>query len=82
VPIDDPARQQVVAAAVVLEEGARLSAAEIRDVLRRRLSVYKVPRRILLLSSMEQVPMTPSMKVRKRELATMIASAAEDEPVG
>ena len=45
---------------------------------RPRLSVYKIPRRVLFLDSVDDVPMTPSMKVRKRELAAMLAAMPEE----
>jgi acyl-coenzyme A synthetase/AMP-(fatty) acid ligase len=78
VAVDDPRRDQIVGAAVVLVPGASLTADEIRGRLRERLSSYKVPRKILFLGSADDVPMTPSTKVRRPELAAMIA--ALDDP--
>ncbi|PXX01671.1 acyl-CoA synthetase (AMP-forming)/AMP-acid ligase II [Mycolicibacterium moriokaense] len=74
VGIDDPDRDQLVAAAVLRTPGSILTEEEIRVQLRQRLSVYKVPRVIVFLNSMDEVPMTPSMKVRKRALAEFIDS--------
>ena len=72
VALDDPARGQIVAAAVIPIEGVHLTEDEIKEQLRGRLSVYKVPKAIAILGSVDDVPMTPSMKVRKRELAALI----------
>ena len=72
VGIDDDRRGQVVGAAVVPVEGAVIDPANLRERLRSELSVYKIPRRILVLESLADVPMTPTMKVRKRDLAAMI----------
>ncbi|MFA5885375.1 MAG: class I adenylate-forming enzyme family protein [Acidimicrobiia bacterium] len=77
VAIDDAERGQVVGAAIVLVPGASLAAAEIRARLRDRLSSYKVPRKIVFLDSTDDVPMTPSTKVRRVELAAMIDAAPE-----
>lgn len=84
VAIDDVQRDQVVAAAVVLTPGLALMPDAICAHLRTRLSTYKVPKMLVVLDSVDEVPMTPSLKVRKRELATLIAArhaasaAAED----
>jgi len=77
VAIDDVERDQIVGAAIVLVPGATLTPAEIRARLRDRLSSYKVPRKIAFLDSVDDVPMTPSTKVRRVELAAMIDAAAE-----
>jgi len=77
VGIDDGDRGQLVAAAVVLRAHATLSVEEIQRTLRRRLSPYKVPRAIITLASVDEVPMTPSMKVRKRLLATLIQARVQ-----
>lgn len=73
VAVADPVRDQAVGAALVLEDGVTMTADDVRERLRTRLSVYKVPRLVLFLDSVDDVPMTPSMKVRKRELAAMLA---------
>lgn len=74
VGLDDPQRDQLVAAAVVRTPGSTLTREDIDDALRQRLSVYKVPRVVVFLDSVDEVPMTPSMKVRKRALAELIES--------
>ena len=70
--IDDDRRGQVVGAAVVPVEGVDVDPIALRERLRSELSVYKIPRRFLVLESFTEVPLTPSMKVRKRDLAAMI----------
>jgi acyl-CoA synthetase (AMP-forming)/AMP-acid ligase II len=79
VGLDDDLRGQLVGAAVVPTSGATLLADQIRQRLRDRLSPYKVPRAIIVLSSVDEVPMTPSMKVRKRLLAELIRSRVQAE---
>ncbi|OBI93519.1 class I adenylate-forming enzyme family protein [Mycobacterium sp. 1245805.9] len=74
---DEGVRGQIVTAAVVLSPGAALSPEEIRHHLQHRLSSYKVPRSIVVFDSIDEIPMTPSMKVRKRELAALIRSRIE-----
>ena len=81
VAIDDEERGQIVGAAIVLVPGATLTPAAIRARLRDRLSSYKVPRAIVFLDSVDDVPMTPSTKVRRVELAAMIAAGAEPDAV-
>lgn len=71
VGLPDADRGQLVAAAVVRTD-ARVTADEIRAMLRERLSPYKVPRVIVFLESLDEVPMTPSIKVDKRGLAELI----------
>jgi acyl-CoA synthetase (AMP-forming)/AMP-acid ligase II len=82
VGLADSERGQVVAAAVVRAPGSTLTADDIRTQLRERLSVYKVPRAIVFFDSIDQIPMTPTMKVRKRELAELIAQELEERPTG
>ena len=94
VGVDDDERGQAVAAVVVPEEGARIDPVELRERLRSSLSSYKLPRRILVLDSFAEVPMTPSFKVRnassrRSSSATASSSVQEaadhdvpDDPVG
>ena len=62
-----------VIAFVQLSPGATLTAAELADHAGRNLAPYKRPSQILLVPGM---PLTPTGKVRKDELARMIASSA------
>jgi acyl-CoA synthetase (AMP-forming)/AMP-acid ligase II len=77
VGIDDPARGQVVGAAVVPAEGADLDAREIGRWLRTRLSSYKVPR-LLAIVQQSEVPFTPSYKLQKQALAQIIRERGTD----
>jgi acyl-CoA synthetase (AMP-forming)/AMP-acid ligase II len=72
VPLPDRARGQLVAAAIVPAEGARLDPDAIRDELRARLSAYKVPR-VVVLVERDDVPMTASNKVHKKLIADLVA---------
>jgi acyl-CoA synthetase (AMP-forming)/AMP-acid ligase II len=72
VGLPDADRGQVVAAAVVPVGGVDLTAEAIKDALRERLSPYKVPKIVVFLESAADVPMTPSSKVLKRDLAELI----------
>jgi acyl-CoA synthetase (AMP-forming)/AMP-acid ligase II len=73
--VDDDARGQVVAAAVVTGDDETLSAQQL-DVLRvalaERLSAYKVPR-ILMAVPVGQVPMMSSGKLDARALRRLLA---------
>ena len=64
---------QLVVAAVVPTEGSAPTEASLQAALRERLSSYKVPRRILVISP-EEVLWTPSNKVKLAEMAQMIAT--------
>jgi acyl-CoA synthetase (AMP-forming)/AMP-acid ligase II len=73
VGVADPARGQVVAAAVRVPAGhAGVDPDELRTRLRSRLSAYKVPRRILSLRD-EEVPMMSSGKLDLRALKAKLA---------
>jgi acyl-CoA synthetase (AMP-forming)/AMP-acid ligase II len=64
---------QLVVAAVVPTEGSAPTEASLQAALRERLSSYKVPRRILVISP-DEVLWTPSNKVKLAEMAKMIAT--------
>ncbi len=71
--LPDEQRGQLVAAAVVARDGfSPLDEIAIAATLKQRLSSYKVPRAFLELA-LEEVPMLPSNKVARREIARMIA---------
>jgi acyl-CoA synthetase (AMP-forming)/AMP-acid ligase II len=74
VGLPDADRGQLVAAAVVPAAGAHLTEESIKGALRERLSPFKVPRVVVFLESVADVPMTPSSKVRKRDLVELIES--------
>ena len=63
----------LLAAAVLMTPGRVLDEAAVIAVLRRRLSSFKVPRRIVALAEAE-LPMTGSGKVKKAELARLMAT--------
>lgn len=69
VGLPDPERGQVVAAAVVVPDGAAFDEDAVRDQLRTELSAYKIPRRFAALTP-GQVPLMPSGKV---DLARLVA---------
>jgi len=64
---------QCVVAAVVPTEGCTPTEASLQAALRERLSSYKVPRRIVVITP-EEVLWTPSNKVRLADMAKMIAA--------
>jgi acyl-CoA synthetase (AMP-forming)/AMP-acid ligase II len=78
VAIDDATRGQAVGAAVIPEAGTELGIAEILQILRARLSSYKVPMFVAFFEP-EELPVTPSYKMRKPILAEMIRSRAGGE---
>jgi acyl-CoA synthetase (AMP-forming)/AMP-acid ligase II len=63
----DAAFGQVVAAAVVLADGAQGDAEALRTVLRETLSSYKVPKRFVFVAE-EEIPRTSTGKLRLGEL--------------
>lgn len=71
--LPDAETGQLVVAAVVPTEGSAPTEASLQAALRERLSSYKVPRRILVISS-DEVLWTPSNKVKLAEMARMIAA--------
>jgi acyl-CoA synthetase (AMP-forming)/AMP-acid ligase II len=72
VGVPDPVRGQNVAAALVLDSGRELSAAQCRERLRAELSAYKVPRHVFFCAKAE-LPFTDSGKIDKRRLAAQLA---------
>ena len=77
VGIPDPARGQLVAAAIVLQAGRSATADAIRSRLRAELSAYKVPRHLFLYRS-EDLPFTDSGKIDKHRLAQLLAERAAE----
>jgi acyl-CoA synthetase (AMP-forming)/AMP-acid ligase II len=74
-PLPDPSKGELVSAAVVLESGCTLGAADIRKELRKDLSPYKVPTTIAIFKSGE-IPWTATFKVRRHQLTEMILERA------
>ncbi len=70
--LPDPVRGQVVVAAVVLENGTSVTADDLRRALRARLSTFKVPSSFVFMSA-DEIPWTPSFKVRYGKLAELLA---------
>jgi acyl-CoA synthetase (AMP-forming)/AMP-acid ligase II len=71
--LPDPDLGELVAAAVVPAPGAEPTEDGLRAALRDRLSGFKIPRRIVFITH-DDVPQTPTGKVRLFDLATMIRS--------
>ena len=74
-PLPDRVRGELVSAAVVLEDGSNLDAETITAELKKDLSPFKVPTAIAIFTS-EEIPWTPTFKVRRRELTEMIVQRA------
>ncbi len=72
VGLPDAQRGQIVVAAVVAG-GEAIDFAEIEQALKRRLSAYKVPRAFVAIDR-EDVPMLPSNKVARREIAALLGA--------
>ncbi len=71
VGIPDQERGQLVVAAVVPRDGFELNFDDIQQHLRQKLSSFKVPREFVSISR-DEVPMLPSNKVARREIASMV----------
>ncbi|WP_029429926.1 class I adenylate-forming enzyme family protein [Blastococcus sp. URHD0036] len=79
VPLEDPLRGEVVAAAVVLDADSDLDAHDLQAALRGNLSPFKIPGAIGIFSSQE-IPWTPTFKVRRPELTDMISARTASAP--
>ncbi len=71
VGVPDATRGELVTAAVVARDGAKLDFAVLESSLRERLSSFKVPRAYLQIQR-DEVPMLPSNKVARREIQRMM----------
>lgn len=71
VGLPDAERGQLVAAAVVPRDGMELDFAALQAELRRRISSFKVPRAYVAITRPE-VPMLPSNKVARRQIADLL----------
>jgi acyl-CoA synthetase (AMP-forming)/AMP-acid ligase II len=74
VGIPDPIRGHDVAAAVVLKPGTTLVSDDLRTLLSARLSSFMVPRHIVVFDQAD-IPMTASQRVRRSEVARLIAES-------
>ena len=72
VGIPDDRRGQLVAAAVVAREGARLDPTALRAWVRERLSAFKVPD-VITVMAREEIPRTDSQKVALDVLARQLS---------
>jgi acyl-CoA synthetase (AMP-forming)/AMP-acid ligase II len=72
VGLPDRERGQLVVAAAVPREGAKLDFTDIETKLRQRLSSYKVPR-VYVEIARDEIPMLHSNKVGRRLLETVLA---------
>lgn len=77
VGLDDGDRGQRIAAAVVPVAGAAPTPEELRTWTAQRISTFKVPEVIVMVEE-DDVPWTPSGKVRRPELAALIEERADD----
>lgn len=71
--LPDQERGEIVAAAVVPAPGHNPNEADLRAALRETLSSFKVPRRIVFITH-DDIPRTPTGKVRLFELTEMVAA--------
>jgi acyl-CoA synthetase (AMP-forming)/AMP-acid ligase II len=81
VGVEDADRGQVVGAAVVLADGASLDRSAVVLALRDRLSSYKVPR-ILELVTREEIPVLPTGKIARRDLAALLRTRSSKDSGG
>ena len=75
VSVPDPEREEVVAALVVAEPGAAVTAEELVRFCREGAAAYKVPRIVELVGA-EQVPLTDTGKVSRRMVQERFAARA------
>lgn len=70
VGVPDPRLMEVVAAFVVLNEGAACDPAAMIGWCRGQMASFKVPRHVWIVEGFEEIGMTASSKVQKKPLAT------------
>ncbi|WP_299986833.1 AMP-binding protein [uncultured Ruegeria sp.] len=70
----DPLRTEIVKAYVVLKPGAKASGTELQEWVKDRLAQYSYPREVAFL---EELPMTVTGKVIRRELKARAAEEVE-----
>lgn len=75
VGVPDPAKGEVVAAAVELRTGTANDTAAIVRFCRERLASYKVPTRLVFRSA-DALPRTPTGKIHKPSLTEELAGTA------
>ena len=71
--LPDSERGEIVAAAVIPAQGSVPTEDSLRTRLRETLSSFKVPRRIVFITH-DDVPRTPTGKVKLFELAELLAT--------
>jgi acyl-CoA synthetase (AMP-forming)/AMP-acid ligase II len=71
--LPDPELGELVAAAVVPAAGSHPTESDLRAALRATLSSFKIPRRIVFISH-DDIPRTPTGKVRLFELTELVAA--------
>jgi fatty-acyl-CoA synthase len=69
VGVPDPRLIEVVAAFVVLNDGAQANEAALMDWCRARIAGFKAPRYLGIVAGFEEIGMTASAKVQKKQLA-------------
>jgi acyl-CoA synthetase (AMP-forming)/AMP-acid ligase II len=76
--LPDAQAGRLLAAAVVLEDGANLTKDAIRAALRDTLSSFKIPKRIAFVS-VDDIPRTATGKIRLAEISHMIETRLRGE---
>lgn len=76
VGVPDPSDGEIVAAVVIVKPGAQVTADELIQWCRSKLSAYKVPRQIRFISERD-LPLTSTGKVQKNRIASKFFSEAK-----
>jgi acyl-CoA synthetase (AMP-forming)/AMP-acid ligase II len=71
--LPDTVKGEVPVAAVELQDGEAISAAQLRSFCRGRIASYKIPTRVIFLGA-DEFPRTSTGKVQKTELRAVIAA--------
>ena len=82
VGVGDETWGEAVAAAVVLKDGARFDLDELRDWCRDRISVYKIPKRLLVVGSLPRNAMGKVTKPAVRELFVAVGNDSQSTAEG
>jgi fatty-acyl-CoA synthase len=74
VGLTDPEREEILAALVVLHDGAQATPEELTRHCRAQAAAFKVPRRIMLVGAAE-VPLTDTGKISKRGVQALLSAS-------
>jgi acyl-CoA synthetase (AMP-forming)/AMP-acid ligase II len=76
----DCAGEVFVGAAVVVDPGSSMGSDRLAQQAKEQLSAFKLPRRWLIVPAIDDVPHTPSGKIDRQALRTLLEAADMEQP--